>query len=90
MTSARGWSGRDSEVAKAIDAYSDETLAAYRESHRLVLEHANMERAAIEGGYGRRQLFELVQNGADELVGSTGKVAVVRGGCAGASSAETR
>ena len=42
-----------------------------------VREHANMERAAIEGGYGRRQLFELIQNGADELLESTRKIHVV-------------
>ncbi len=57
------WEGRDSEIAKAVEQYSSETLAAYREAPRFVEEHANLERAAVEGGYGRRQLFELVQNG---------------------------
>ena len=42
-----------------------------------MLEHVNMERAAVEGGYGRRQLFELIQNGADELLETTGKIHVV-------------
>jgi hypothetical protein len=72
-----GWEGRDSEIAQAVERYSRETLAAYREAPRFVEEHANLERAAVEGGYGRRQLFELVQNGADELVGSAGRVQVV-------------
>jgi hypothetical protein len=72
-----GWAGRDSEVAKAVDAYCAETLAAYREAHRFVLEHANMERAAVEGGYGRRQLYELIQNGADELLHARGRIEVV-------------
>jgi superfamily II DNA or RNA helicase len=72
-----GWDAHDSEIAKAVEQYSSETLAAYREAPRFVEEHANLERAAVEGGYGRRQLFELVQNGADELVESAGRVQVV-------------
>jgi superfamily II DNA or RNA helicase len=71
------WLDRDSEIARAIDGYSAEMLAAYREANRLVLEHANEERDAIEGGYGRRQLYELIQNGADELLDQRGRVAVV-------------
>jgi superfamily II DNA or RNA helicase len=73
----RGWSGTDSDIGKAVKKVSNETLAAYGEAPQFVEEHANLERAAIEGGYGRRQLFELVQNGADELIGSAGKVHVV-------------
>jgi superfamily II DNA or RNA helicase len=71
------WAGLNSDIARAVDGYCAERLAAYRESHRDVLEHVNMERAAVEGGYGRRQLFELVQNGADELLETTGKIHVV-------------
>ena len=66
------WQGPSSEIGAAVERYSAETLAAYREAPRFVEEHANLERAAVEGGYGRRQLFELVQNGADELVESAG------------------
>src|SRR4051794_41716703 len=32
---------------------------------------------AVEGGYGRRQLYELIQNGADELLGGAGRIEVV-------------
>jgi superfamily II DNA or RNA helicase len=71
------WGTLDSDIARAAERYSSEILAAYRESPRLVEEHANLERSAVEGGYGRRQLFELVQNGADELVESTGRVEVL-------------
>ena len=72
-----GWQSADSEVGREVETVSRETLAAYREAPRFVEEHANLERAAVEGGYGRRQLFELIQNGADELLGSTGRVTVV-------------
>ncbi|TYB96301.1 DEAD/DEAH box helicase [Micromonospora sp. WP24] len=33
----------------------------------MIEEHANIERSITQGGYGRRQLYELIQNGADEL-----------------------
>ena len=52
-------------------------LAAYDANPSLVLEHANIERATAQGGYGRRQLYELVQNGADALIGSRGIIHVV-------------
>ena len=76
-TATSQWAGIDSEIGVAVDRFSNETLAAYREAPRFVEEHANLERAAVEGGYGRRQLFELIQNGADELVGASGRVQVV-------------
>ena len=48
------------------------TLAAYRSQPNLVLEHANHEEDTARGGYATRQLFELIQNGADALSGSAG------------------
>lgn len=66
------WAGSASEVAHRVETESTRWLAAYREQPRLVEEHANIERDAAEGGYGRRQIFELIQNGADALVETTG------------------
>ncbi len=78
MSRASDWErAADAAVPKAVKKETEEALNAYRASAKLVTEHANIERAAAEGGYGRRQLFELIQNGADELVGSTGQVEVV-------------
>jgi superfamily II DNA or RNA helicase len=71
------WAGITSAVATAMDDLSAEILAAYEKAPRLVEEHSNLERAAIEGGYGRRQLFELIQNGADEMLDEPGRVEVV-------------
>src|SRR6185312_15698037 len=42
-------------------------LETYRIDSGLILEHANGERRIFQGGYGARQIFELIQNGADEL-----------------------
>src|SRR5690606_34958540 len=38
----------------------------------LIQEHANGERRIQQGGYGDRQIYELVQNGADELQNEVG------------------
>jgi superfamily II DNA or RNA helicase len=47
-------------------------IGSYRADPILIAEHANIERATAQGGYGRRQLYELVQNGADALLCSPG------------------
>src|SRR3954453_7316556 len=73
--SSRG--GSDSSIARKVEEVCAQTLAAYREAPRLVEEHHNLELAAVEGGYGRRQVFELIQNGADELLHQHGRIHVV-------------
>ena len=47
-------------------------LESYRVDPLLVEEHANIELATSEGGYGRRQLYELIQNAADALINDPG------------------
>ncbi|MFD8478215.1 DEAD/DEAH box helicase [Kitasatospora sp. NPDC059673] len=47
-------------------------LETYRVDPGLVQEHANGERRITQGGYGERQLFELVQNAADEIAAAPG------------------
>lgn len=70
-------SGETSVIRTIIDQ-SARVLAAYRIDPGLILEHANGERRITQGGYGDRQLFELVQNAADEIAHSPGgKVHVV-------------
>ncbi|MCC5839999.1 MAG: DEAD/DEAH box helicase [Opitutales bacterium] len=43
-------------------------LAAYRACPRDILEHAGKEESVSAGGYGYRQILELVQNGADAIL----------------------
>ena len=74
----REWLGTESDVGAAVERFSRDTLNVYKADDRRVTEDANIERVAIEGGYARRQLFELVQNGADELIDTRGRIAVVR------------
>ena len=57
-------------IGAYIRQESEKTLAAYRNQPTLVDEHANHEEDTARGGYAHRQLFELVQNSADALVGS--------------------
>ena len=55
------------ELHAYIAEESDRTLEAYRAQPNLVIEHSNHEEDTARGGYAGRQLFELVQNGADAL-----------------------
>ncbi|WP_127360887.1 DEAD/DEAH box helicase [Actinacidiphila soli] len=58
-------------IAKVLEQ-SARVLETYRVDPGLVQEHANNERRITQGGYGDRQLFELVQNGADEIADAPG------------------
>ena len=74
---ATEWAGPDSEIGRTVAEVREQTLGAYRSAPKLVEEHVNIEQRTVEGGYGRRQLYELIQNGADELLGSSGRIEVV-------------
>jgi hypothetical protein len=62
------WAGPNSLIGERVVRKSSDALEAYRADNILVEEHANIELATAEGGYGRRQIYELVQNGADALI----------------------
>lgn len=66
------------ELESAVVRASADMLAAYEANPRLVDEHVGQEQNFAQGGYGRRQIVELIQNGADELIRHPGgKVHVV-------------
>ena len=71
------WAGTDSAVGRAVTRFSAQCLETYGVDVRRVSEDANIEKIATEGGYARRQLYELVQNGADELIEQRGRIEVV-------------
>ncbi|MFF2542486.1 helicase-related protein [Kitasatospora sp. NPDC058063] len=68
-------------VVAVVEDLSRRVLNVYRADPGHVLEHANNERRITQGGYGERQLYELVQNGADENLerapGADGKIHVL-------------
>ncbi|MEV0620268.1 DEAD/DEAH box helicase family protein [Nonomuraea sp. NPDC050404] len=71
-------SSEESSVLEVILRQTARVLETYKIDLGLVLEHANGERRIKEGGYGDRQIYELVQNGADELRNDAGgEIAVV-------------
>jgi superfamily II DNA or RNA helicase len=59
-------------VVETVLEQSARVLQTYAVDPGLVAEHANGERRITQGGYGDRQLFELVQNAADEIAGDPG------------------
>ncbi|CAH0230101.1 DEAD/DEAH box helicase [Rhodococcoides fascians] len=60
-------SAPDSDVLQKVAKLSELALGTYAFNPARVEEDANGERRIHQGGYGDRQLFELVQNAADEL-----------------------
>ncbi|WP_233221260.1 DEAD/DEAH box helicase [Streptomyces carminius] len=54
------------DVIETVLAQSRRILEVYRADPGHVQEHANNERRITQGGYGERQIYELVQNGVDE------------------------
>ncbi|ORW54521.1 DEAD/DEAH box helicase [Mycolicibacterium peregrinum] len=73
---ARGWSAPDLALEGLVDEFRDKCIRVYREDPNRVEEDAGKERGIAEGGYGRKQIQELVQNAADALQGSPGRVQV--------------
>ncbi|MFI7006845.1 DEAD/DEAH box helicase [Streptomyces sp. NPDC050145] len=68
----------DQRVVQTVLEQSSRVLQTYSVDPGLVAEHANGERRITQGGYGDRQLFELVQNAADEISAAPGgKIQVV-------------
>ena len=71
------WAGVESPVSTYILRESERALGAYRSQPSLVDEHANQERATARGGYAHRQIVELVQNGADQLADTGGRIRIL-------------
>jgi superfamily II DNA or RNA helicase len=73
-----GWEGPESPLARYLVDSNERTLQSYESKPEWVEEHAHIEQAIAEGGYGHRQVYELVQNGADAMVRrSGGRIEVV-------------
>ncbi|AZP18111.1 DEAD/DEAH box helicase [Streptomyces aquilus] len=59
-------------MLETVIEQSSRVLQTYAVDPGLIPEHANGERRITQGGYGDRQLFELVQNAADEIAADPG------------------
>ncbi len=73
------WLTPGESLGQFVIAERDSRLLSYQSSPKDVTEHANIEAATAQGAYGRRQLHELIQNGADAIMESArpGKIHVV-------------
>ena len=73
------WAGPEGVLGRFVAAETKKALDAYRAQPNHVTEHANQEHDTAHGGYAHRQLYELVQNGADALSQSgTGQSILIR------------
>ncbi|MDV2978192.1 UNVERIFIED_CONTAM: DEAD/DEAH box helicase family protein [Actinomycetes bacterium ARC8] len=71
------WHGIGSEIGEYVSDESQRALQAYEIKPDLVLEHANIEQSVSQGGYGRKQLNELIQNAADALRDTGGRISII-------------
>jgi superfamily II DNA or RNA helicase len=72
MSSGKNWQGPNSKLAEFVRECSARSLNVYREDPARVDEDAGQEEDLTYGGYGRRQLLELIQNAADAMLGAAG------------------
>jgi superfamily II DNA or RNA helicase len=71
-------SASGSSVLDVVLGQSARVLKTYGIDPGLVQEHSNLERSVTQGGYGDRQILELVQNASDEIRSRPGlKIKVV-------------
>jgi superfamily II DNA or RNA helicase len=70
--SFRDWEAAHSAITTRVVQHTQAALRSYEALPALITEHANLELAVAQGGYGERQIYELVQNGADAMIGGDG------------------
>ena len=78
LSHASPWLGTDSPLGRFVSEQSEARLRGYRNLPGDIQEHAAIEQSIIDGGYGHRQLFELIQNAADAIrdAGIDGRIEV--------------
>lgn len=72
----KSWTDPDPALRGLVDDFRDRCVRVYQEDPNRVEEDAGKERGIAEGGYGRKQIQELVQNAADALQGAPGRIQV--------------
>lgn len=67
-------SGRNgaTNLSDSLNRLNNRRLESYRVDPGLLKEHSGIEETVMAGGYGYRQIMELVQNGADALLEAQG------------------
>lgn len=75
--SSGGWAGVDSELAKHVRKQASDCLGSYRAQNNRVDEDHASEQSHVAGGYTRKQIVELIQNGGDQLTPGDGRLEVI-------------
>lgn len=70
------WADPDRELVSLVNDFRARCVNVYKEDQNRVQEDAGKERGIAEGGYGRKQIQELIQNSADALQGRAGRIQV--------------
>lgn len=65
------WAGINGDIGRAVERQRRQVLETYRADDKRIEQDANLERSISDGAYARRQVFELMQNAADAMRGST-------------------
>ena len=77
MVVQQSWADASAPLGQFVAEQTQSMLDAYQANPDLVREHSNIEAAISQGGYGRKQLNELVQNAADAIKTPGGRISVV-------------
>lgn len=64
-------------MVQAVTQHLEDCLGVYRSDSNRIAEDVGKERGIAEGGYGRKQVQELIQNAADALLHEPGRIEVV-------------
>lgn len=71
------WADTGSDLSQFVASETRQALNAYKARPDLVREHSNIEQAITQGGYGHKQLNELIQNAADAVDVPNGRIRIV-------------
>ncbi|MGP5218142.1 sacsin N-terminal ATP-binding-like domain-containing protein [Arthrobacter rhombi] len=73
----QAWLGTNSILSNFVADETESALNAYRARKALIREHSNIEQQIVQSGYGRKQLYELIQNATDALDNEGGRIKLV-------------
>src|SRR5260370_10124693 len=65
---ATRWPAPDAPLGAYVEADGGKSLQVYRIRAELIREHFGTEQSVLSSGYRYRQIFEVVQNGADAIL----------------------
>lgn len=70
------WDSPDVDLINLVDEYRSRCVEVYRHDRNRIEEDSLKESSIAEGGYGRKQIQELVQNAADAMRNRKGRIEV--------------